>query len=278
MTPPAVLPEYGVFSGPVVCDSLLHFMKLTLNTILFTGGGSGIGRGLAEAFHALGNQVIISGRNTGRLQEVASANPGMQYLTVDMTDPDSIASFAARLEEEYPTLNVLFNNAGVMIPENVLTAKDTGDATAMVTTNLLGPIRLTTALLPLLRQQPGSAVINVTSGLAFVPLAMTPTYSATKAALHSYTESLRHQLKDTTVEVIELAPPYVATELMGEHQATDPRAMPLGDFIAEVMGLFETQPTPSGIYVERVQFLRTASHQGPEHYAEVFKTLNGHFG
>lgn len=252
-------------------------MKTQNNTILITGGGSGIGRGLAESFHALGNQVIISGRNAQRLQEVASANPGMKFLTVDMTAPESIAAFVARLNAEHPALNVVINNAGIMIPENVLSAENTNDAEAMVTTNLLGPIRLITALLPLLFQQAEATIVNVTSGLAFVPLAMTPTYSATKAALHSYTESLRHQLKATSVEVIELAPPYVATELMGEHQATDPRAMPLGEFIAEVMELFKTEPTPSEICVERVKPLRMASHQGPEHYAGVFEMLNGHF-
>lgn len=252
-------------------------MKTTQNTILITGGGSGIGRGLAESFHALGNQVIISGRNVQRLQEVVSANPGMKYLTVDMTDAASLAGLVAQVESEFPTLNVLINNAGVMIPENVLASSSTADAEAMVRTNLLGPIRLTTALLPLLRKQSSAAVINVTSGLAFVPLAITPTYSATKAALHSYTESLRHQLRETAVELIELAPPYVATELMGAHQATDPRAMPLGEFIAEVMSLFQTEPTPSEICVERVKPLRTATHQGPAHYAEVFGMLNSHF-
>lgn len=183
-------------------------MKTTDNMILITGGGSGIGRGLAEAFHAMGNQVIIAGRGKKALDETASANPGMKSLTVDMTDPAGTRAFAAYLAEEYPSLNVLINNAGIMRPEN-LPAQQGGpaDAEAMVLTNLLGPIRLTAALLPMLKSQPRATVMNVSSGLAFVPLAMTPTYCATKAALHSYTQSLRYQLKETVVEVIELIPP-----------------------------------------------------------------------
>ncbi|WP_395738752.1 SDR family oxidoreductase [Prosthecobacter sp.] len=245
------------------------------NTILITGGGSGIGRALAEAFHALGNQVIISGRSPKTLDETTAANPGMKSLTVDMTDEASIRAFAAKLEAEFPKLNVLINNAGIMRPENLLSGEGgTTDAEAMILTNLLGPIRLIHALLPLLRKQPQASVVNVTSGLAFIPLAMTPTYCATKAAMHSYTESLRHQLRETTVEVLELAPPYVATHLMGEQQAADPRAMPLDDFIAEVMEIFKTQPTPKEILVKRVEPLRFAVAGGAENYAKVFEGLN----
>lgn len=245
------------------------------NTILITGGGSGIGRALAEAFHALGNQVIISGRSTKTLDATTAANPGMKSLTVDMTDEASIRSFAAKVEKEFPKLNVLINNAGIMRPENLLSGEGgTADAEATILTNLLGPIRLINALLPLLRKQPQATVVNVTSGLAFIPLAMTPTYCATKAAMHSYTESLRHQLRETKVEVLELAPPYVATELMGSQQAADPRAMPLGDFIAEVMEIFKSQPEAREILVKRVEPLRHAAAGGAENYAKVFEGLN----
>jgi len=206
-------------------------MKMTGNTILMTGGGSGIGRGIAEAFHKLGNQVIISGRTQKKLDEVTSANLGMKSLTLDIANAESIQSFSAQVTQEYSKLNVLINMAGVMKNENlqdpsaaVSIAEDT------VATNLLGPIRLTAALLPLLQKQPEAVIMTVTSGLAYVPLFMTPTYCATKAAIHSYTQSLRYQLKDTSVEVIELVPPYVQTELMGERQASDPNAMPLADF------------------------------------------------
>jgi uncharacterized oxidoreductase len=250
-------------------------MKTTDNTILITGGGSGIGRALAEAFHALGNQVIISGRSTRTLDETTAANPGMKSLTVDMMDADSIRAFATRLEQDFPSLNVLINNAGIMRPEKLL-APETGtaDAEAIILTNLLGPIRLINALLPLLQKQAGATVMNVTSGLAFIPLAATPTYCATKAAMHSYTESLRQQLQEAAVEVLELAPPYVATQLMGEQQAEDPRAMPLGDFIAEVMQILQTQPEASEILVKRVEPLRFAAAGGAENYAQVFQTLN----
>jgi len=126
-------------------------MKMTDNTILITGGGSGIGRGLAEAFHHLGNQVIITGRTQKSLDETCAANPGMKSLTVDVSDPKSIQSFAGKVTKDYPSLNVLINNAGIMQPENLLEKPDASVAEAIVTTNLLGPIRLTAALLPPLR-------------------------------------------------------------------------------------------------------------------------------
>ncbi len=199
----------------------------------------------------------------------------MKSLPLDITDPESIRSFASRLAEEAHALNVLINNAGVARPESLLAQpEDLTDAEAMVTTNLLGPIRLTAALLPHLQKQPEAAIINVTSGLAFVPLAMTPTYCATKAAIHSYTESLRYQLKDTKIEVKELIPPYVATTLMGEGQADDPNAMPLGEFIKEVMEIFKTQPTAAEIAVERVRPLRSAAEGGQQKYEQFFNQFN----
>jgi len=248
-------------------------MKMTGSTILITGGGSGIGRGLAEAFHALGNQVVIAGRGRKRLDETVAANPGMKSLTVDMADAGSIRTFAAQVTEENPNLNVLINMAGVMVAENLLDHKEPlADAEATVATNLLGPIRLTAALLPALLRQPHATVMNVSSGLAFVPLAMTPTYCATKAAIHSYTESLRYQLKDTPVEVLELIPPYVQTELMGGHGANDPMAMPLDEYVAEAMSLLQADPTPPEICVKRVQSRRFAEANGG--YDAFFKTFN----
>jgi uncharacterized oxidoreductase len=249
-------------------------MKRTGNTILITGGGSGIGRGLAEALQAQGNQVIIAGRRKAALEETAAANPGMKFLTLDIEDPAAIKTFATQAAAEFPALNVMINNAGIMRPEDLLAQQDDlADAEAIVSTNLLGPIRLTAALLPLLRKQSHSTIINVSSGLAFVPLALTPTYSATKAAIHSYTCSLRYQLKDTTTEVLEIIPPYVQTELM--NGAEDPRAMPLKDYIAETMELLNTQPTPAEICVKNVHGLRFAAENGK--FDAVFKGLNDGF-
>ncbi len=252
-------------------------MKTTNNTILITGGGTGIGRALAETFHQAGNQVIISGRTQKSLDETTSANPGMKSLTVDMTDAASIKAFAAKVTAEFPALNVVVNNAGIMRPENVATQADhLDDAEAIVTTNLLGPIRLTAALLPTLQQQAEATVVTVSSGLAFVPMAATPTYCATKAAIHSYSQSLRYQLKDTNVKVIELVPPYVQTTLLGEHQAKDPNAMPLDEFIKEIFDLLKNQPDATEINVGKVRPLRYASESegGREKYEGFFKQFN----
>jgi uncharacterized oxidoreductase len=243
-------------------------MKLTGNTVLITGGGSGIGRGLAEAFHKLGNQVVIAGRRKDVLDQVAGANPGMKSIVLNIEDPASIASVASKLDADFPALNVLINNAGIMRPED-LKANSVADAEAIVTTNLLGPIRLTAALMPHLLAQPVATIVNVSSGLAFVPLAFTPTYCATKAAIHSYTQSLRYQLQDTAIRVLELAPPWVATELMGA-TPDDPRAMPLDTFIAETMGLLATDADE--ICVQNVLRMRNAAATG--HEAEIFKGLN----
>ncbi|WP_428156438.1 SDR family oxidoreductase [Brevundimonas sp.] len=248
-------------------------MNITGNTILITGGGSGIGRALAEALHARGNQVVITGRRESALKAVVEANPGMAWAALDVADPTAIRAFAAQVVRDHPALNVVINNAGIMQAEDLKAEPfdlDVVDAT--ITTNLLGPIRLTAALLPHLRAQAASTVITVTSGLAFIPLTATPTYNATKAAIHSWTQSLRHKLADTSVEVLELAPPAVATDLMPGH-AEDPNSMPLADYTAEVIGLIERGETPRGeILVERVKPLRFAEVNG---YEAVFERLNG---
>jgi uncharacterized oxidoreductase len=184
-------------------------MKLTGNTIFITGGGSGIGRGLAEALHKLGNQVIISGRRAERLQATIDANPGMQAVALDITDPADIKAVAAKLIADHPGLNVLI---------------------ATVETNLLGPIRMTSALIEHLKTRDGAVVANITSVLGFVPMAIAAVYSATKAAMHSYTLSQRYLLRDSKVSLIEIAPPWVRTELMNSSE--EERAMPLEAFIA----------------------------------------------
>jgi uncharacterized oxidoreductase len=246
-------------------------MEMTGNTILITGGGSGIGRGLAEAFQSLGNKVIIAGRRKQLLDETVAANPGMKSAVLDIGNAAHVQSFAAQIKKDYPTLNVVIHNAGIMRMENLKSAKPE-DAEEIIAINLLGPMRLTSELLPLLLARPKATIITVTSGLAFVPLTMTPTYCASKAALHSYTQSLRYQLMDTSVQVVELIPPYVQTELGGSRQASDPRAMPLAEFIAESMAVLKNSPDADETYVERVKGLRFAEASG--NYDGIFKGLN----
>ncbi len=253
-------------------------MQISNNTILITGGGSGIGRALAEAFHRLDNQVIIAGRRKDALDAVAAANPGMRTEVLDVQDPQDIRRFAERASRDYPSLNVLINNAGIMKGEDLRADPiDISVAEATVVTNLLGPIRLTAALLPLLRQQTQSTIMNVSSGLAFLTLAHTPTYSATKAAIHSYSDALRYQLRDTCVSVLELAPPYVRTGLTGDRQASDPHAMPLAEFIDEAVNILRTQPDAQEVLVQRVLPLRHAAEQGREKYQEQFMGFNDAF-
>ena len=250
-------------------------MQMAGNTILITGGTSGIGRALAEAFHKLGNQVIIAGRRKALLDSITTQNPGMRSTVLDVQDSAKLKTFAAQITEDFPSLNALINNAGIARPENLNeTPANLTDAEAIIETNLLAPLRLTASLLPLLKKQPRSTIMMVSSGLAFLPLAMTPTYCATKAAIHSYTQSLRYQLKDTAVEVLELVPPYVATELGGARQANDPRAMPLAEFTAEVMEILQTQPEAKEICVKRVYPLRFAAEQGQAKYEEQFLGFN----
>lgn len=237
------------------------------DTILITGGGSGIGRAMAEALHARGARVIIAGRRREALEAVAAANPSMAFETLDVADPEAIRDFAAKVVEAHPDLNGLINNAGIMVVEDQI---DLAIAEETIAINLLGPIRLTAALLPHLKSRPRASVVTVSSGLAFVPLAATPTYSATKAAIHSWSQSLRHQLKDTSIEVIEWAPPAVATDLMPGH-AENPNSMPLADFTAESLALFEAGHEE--VLVERVKFLSGAAGRGE--YAAVFAALNG---
>ncbi len=211
-------------------------MLMTGNTIFITGGGSGIGRGLAETFHRLGNHVIISGRRADRLQATIDANPGMVAVELDVSDPASITRVAPRLIAQHPTLNVLINNAGIMLLDDVDGVIDEHLLVSTVTTNLGGPIRLSAALIDHLKAQQNAVIVNVTSVLGFVPLTSTAIYSATKAAMHSYTLSQRYALRPAGIQVIELAPPWVRTELLNSTE--EARAMPLADFIDGAMAQF----------------------------------------
>jgi len=232
-------------------------MKLTGNTIFITGGGSGIGRGLAEALHNHGNQIIISGRRKAKLAEVTKANPGMQSIELNIEDPSSIAAAAKEVMTTFPKLNVLFNNAGIMHIDNLSGPVDDAMAVATVTTNLLGTIRMTSALIEHLKKQNAAAIVNTSSVLGFVPLAMAGVYSATKAALHSYTQSLRYRLEGTSVKVQELAPPWVQTDLLNSNN--EPRAMPLATFIEDTMKTLATDANE--VLVENAKPMR--NNPGP---------------
>jgi uncharacterized oxidoreductase len=210
-------------------------MNLKDNTIFITGGGSGIGRGLAEAFHKLGNKVIIAGRRRGHLDAVVAANPGMEALELDLADPASIDRTAKKLIREHPDLNVLINNAGIMQPDKAAGKIDDALLFATVNTNLIGSIRMTSALIEHLKTKQNAVVAYTGSVLGFVPLALTAVYSSTKAALHSYALSQRFMLRDTKVRVLEIVPPWVRTELMNSQEAE--QAMPLDQFISEAIAV-----------------------------------------
>lgn len=231
-------------------------MKPQGNTILITGGGSGIGAALAQRLHDAGNTVIVAGRRVETLDAAIAGRSAMHAMQLDIDSAQGVTDFAGRVLAQFPALNVVINNAGIMKFEALDTRRDLTDATATITTNLLGPIRLIDALINHLVAAPDAVIINVTSGLAFVPLTSAPTYNATKAAIHSYTVSLREVLKGQ-VEVIELAPPGVQTDLT-PGQANRPGYQPLNEFTDEIMALLQTQPTPPEILVERVKFLRNA--------------------
>ncbi|GAB3368686.1 SDR family NAD(P)-dependent oxidoreductase [Micromonospora halotolerans] len=249
-------------------------MNISGNTIFVPGSTSGIGLALALELKARGNTVIIGGRRTDLLEKVAAEHPDIDTVAIDTADPASIASAAAQVLAKHPDLNVLVTMAGIMRvedwhqPESFL---DSAEAT--VTTNLLGPIRLIAAFIEHLRAQPDATIMTVSSGLAFAPLRVTPSYNASKAAIHMLSESLRLQLADTSVKVVELEPPSVRTALMPGQESSE-IAMPLDEFVSEVVALIEAQPDATEIQVERVKFLRYGEARGD--YDQVVATLNAH--
>lgn len=243
-------------------------MHTTGNTIFIAGATSGIGLGLAERLSAAGNQVIVGGRRAEALQRIREAHPEFDTVLLDVADADSITTAVSEVVERHPDLNVLVAMAGIMLPEDLHTDDFLTTAEATVATNLLGPIRLIGALAEQLASRPNATIVTVSSGLAFVPLVLTPTYSATKAAIHSFSETLRAQLSDTSVEVVELVPPAVQTPLMNQDQTQ--RGLPLDAFLDEVMVLLSEEGCTE-VLVKAVEPLRYAVASG--HYEAVFSQL-----
>ena len=247
-------------------------MNISGNTIFIPGSTSGIGLSLALALQARGNTVIVGGRRSDLLTRIAAEHPGIETVVIDTTDPTSIESAATQVLERHPDLNVLVAMAGIMRiedwhqPESFLAS-----AEEVITTNVLGPIRLIAAFIGHLQKQPDATIVTVSSGLGFTPLKVTPSYNASKAAIHLLSESLRLQYADTNVNITELVPPSVRTALVPGQEESE-FAMPLDEFTAEVMALLEAQPDAKEIQVERVKFLRYSEVRGD--YDQVVAVLN----
>ena len=197
-------------------------MKLTQNTILITGGTSGIGFELAKQLTERGNEIIVTGRDPAKLERTKKLLPKIHTIQSDVCDPSAIEALFSKVTKDFPALNILINNAGIMREINIQANADNLTAlTSEIETNLMGPIRMATRFIGFLKQKPSAAIMNVSSGLAFVPLPTSPIYCATKAGMHSYTQSLRVQLKKTNIKVFELAPPATKTELLASFDQAD---------------------------------------------------------
>ncbi|WP_336773177.1 SDR family oxidoreductase [Paenibacillus sp. MMO-58] len=218
-------------------------MKLHSNTILITGGASGIGLELANRLSALGNTVIVSGRDKAKLEQAKAQYPKLHAFPCDVTDPDAIAKLYNSVIVQFPELNMLINNAGLMRKINLQQKEvDLLDISREIETNLSGPVRMVNQFLPHLLKQPSAAIMNVSSALAFVPFAISPVYGATKAGIHSFTRSLRVQLKNTKVQVFELAPPLTKTTLVDAFEANDMKgsaAMEVSVLVSHVLKAME---------------------------------------
>jgi len=247
-------------------------MDTSGNTIFIPGSTSGIGLALALELHARGNAVIVGGRRAEVLSQIAAEHPGIDTVQIDTSDPASIESAAEEVLARHPGLNVLVTMAGIMRVEDWRQPGSfLASAESVITTNVLGPIRLIAAFIEHLRAQPDATIVTVSSGLAFAPLKVTPSYNASKAAIHMLSESLRLQLAGTTVKVVELVPPSVRTSLLPGQESSE-FAMPLEEFVTEALALLQAQPDASEIQVERVKFLRYGEARGD--YDQVVETLN----
>jgi uncharacterized oxidoreductase len=252
-------------------------MKISGNTIFIPGATSGIGLALAIALQDKGNKVIVGGRRQQLLDQIEAEHPGIEAVRIDTADADSIQGVATEVLAQHPDLNVLITMAGVMKIEDWHTPEGfLASAESTITTNVLGTIRLIAAFIEHLQTRPEATVITVSSGLGFTPLKVTPSYNASKAAVHLLTETLRLQFAGSTVEFKELQPPAVRTDLVPGQRDSE-WAMPLEEFVREMVDILENEPHVKEIQVENVKFLRYSEARGDyEHAVAVLNSADPH--
>lgn len=237
-------------------------MDVSGSTLLITGATSenGLGMAMAQRFRRQGCTVVVSGRRQERLDEIAERHPGLDTVLLDVDDPASFEQAAASLRRSHPDLDAVMTMAGLMLPEDVRDPASAAVGESIITSNLLGTIRTVRTFLPRLLERPRAAILTVSSGLGFVPRADVPSYCASKAGVHFYTDALRMQLADTNVQVVHIVPPAVRTSLM--HQEGMEHAMPVDRFADEVMALLRDHPDGEEVLVDAVRFLRFAEANG----------------
>lgn len=234
-------------------------MDISNRTVLIVGGTSGIGLGLARRFAAAGSTVIVGGRHTGTVSD-------LETVEIDVADPGSVVSARDAVLAAHPGLDVVVTMSGVMIVEDLRDPAHISQAETTIAVNLLGTIRVIDAFTPHLISSGAGDIITVTSGIGFLPFPLMPSYGASKAAVHAYTEALRAHLAGTGVEVTELIPPAVAN---AGQEKLNPAALPLDDFLDEVIALVTQTPTPNEIVVKAAERLRWAERDGT--YAELLQ-------
>jgi short-subunit dehydrogenase involved in D-alanine esterification of teichoic acids len=233
-------------------------MDISNRTVLIVGGTSGIGLAMARRFAAAGSTVIVGGRKTANVSDLPTVD-------IDVTDPDSIMRARDTVLDSHSDLDVVVTMSGLMLTEDLREPAHIAAAEATIATNLLGTIRVIDAFTQHLIARGSGTFVTVTSGIAFLPFPLMPTYGASKAGVHAYSEALRAQLLGTGVEVVELVPPAVATR--PEHKQMNPNALDLDAFLDEVMTLLAENPTPNEILVKGVHMHRWAEREGT--YAEL---------
>jgi len=241
-------------------------MEIANRTVFIVGGTSGIGRGLAQRFTAPGSTVIVGGRSP-------EPQDGLDTVRIDVTDPDSILRARAEVLDAHPDLDVVVTMSGVMLAEDLRDPAHIAATETTIATNLLGTIRVIDAFTAHLVGRGSGTILTVTSGIAFLPFPLMPTYGASKAGVHAYTESLRAQLAGTGIEVAELVPPAVAT---AGQEKLNPAALPLDAYLDEVMDLLAAEPTPHEILVKGVLPHRWAERHGT--YAELVERRSQSLG